>query len=334
MNSSESFKVAVLDDYQGVALQLADWQSLPASVSVTIFREPLGGLDAAAAALAPFDCVCLMRERLPFPRALFEKLPRLKLLVLTGARSPSLDAAAATDHGVVISHTRGGGTDATTSELTWALILAAARHLPQEDRRVRAGGWQATLGVTLQGKTLGVLGLGRLGSRVARIGQAFGMHVIAWSENLTAERAAEIGAARVEKSELFARADVVTIHLVLSDRTRALVGARELDLMKPGAVLVNTSRGPIVNESALVEALRSGRLGGAGLDVFDQEPLPREHPLRRLENVVLSPHLGYVTQETYRQFYGDTVEDIAAFLAGAPIRVLNPDVLANKARPA
>ncbi len=327
MNAPTQFKVAVLDDYQGVALKLADWQSLPASVSVTVFREPLGDLDAAAAALAPFDCVCLMRERLPFPRALFERLPRLRLVVLTGMRSPSLDAAAATDHGVVISHTRGGGTDATTSELAWALILAAARHLPQEDRRMRAGGWQATVGMTLQGKTLGVLGLGKLGSRVAKIGQAFGMNVIAWSANLKAERAAEIGAVRVEKDELFARADVVTIHLVLSDRTRGLVGARELDLMKPGALLINTSRGPIVDEAALVEALRSGRLGGAGMDVFNTEPLPREHPLRHLDNVVLSPHLGYVTTESYAQYYQDTVEDIAAFLTGAPTRVLNPAVL-------
>ena len=330
MNAPNSFKIAVLDDYQGAALKLADWKSLPASVSVEVFREPLDGFEAAAAALAAFDCICLMRERLPFPRALFERLPRLRLIVLTGARSPSLDAQAATDHGVVISHTRGGGTDATTSELTWALILAAARHLPREERRMREGGWQSTLGFTLRDKTLGVLGLGKLGSRVARIGQAFEMNVIAWSANLTAEKADEIGVTRVEKEELFSRSDVLTVHLVLSERSRGLVGARELALMKPTALLVNTSRGPIVDEAALVAALTAGRIGGAGLDVFNEEPLPRDHPLRRLENAVLTPHLGYVTTETYAQFYQDTVEDIAAFLAGSPIRVLNPEVLEKR----
>ncbi len=330
MNASDPFHVAVLDDYQGVALELADWQSLPASVSVKVFREPLGGLEEAAAALAPFQAVCLMRERLPFPRALIERLPRLKLIVLTGARSPSLDAQAATDRGVVISHTRGGGTDATTSELTWALILAAARHLPQEDRRIRSGGWQSTIGITLAGRTLGVLGLGKLGSRVAKVGQAFGMNVIAWSTNLTAEKAAEAGVERVEKEALFARSDVLTIHLVLSDRSRGLVSAPELARMQPGALLINTSRGPIVDEAALIAALTAGRLGGAGLDVFNEEPLPLEHPFRRLENVVLTPHLGYVTRDSYAVFYQDTVEDIAAFLAGTPVRVLNPAVLAAR----
>ena len=329
---SSPFRVAVLDDYQRVALQMADWRSLPASVSVEVFDRPLGSLDAAAAALQPFDAVCLMRERQPFPRALFERLPRLRLLTLTGGRAPSLDSAAATDHGVLISHTRSGGTHETTVELTWALILATARHLPREDRNVRAGGWQHTLGTRLHGKTLGLLGLGKLGAGVARIGQAFGMNLIAWSTNLTAARAGEVGAEWVSKKALFARSDVLSVHLVLGERSRGLVGAVELTRMRPGAIFINTSRGPIVDEAALIAALQENRLAGAGLDVFDQEPLPPEHPLRRLENVVLSPHLGYVTAESYAEYYHDTVENLAAFLAGKPLRVLNPDVL-GKMRP-
>src|SRR4051794_9603187 len=263
-----------------------------------------------------------MRERTPFPRALLERLPALKLLVTTGAANKSIDVAAANEHGITVCGT--GAHLPGTAELTWALILAVARHIPQEDASVRAGGWQQTIGLDLAGGTLGVIGLGRLGERVARIGQAFGMDVVAWSQHLTDERAAEVGVRRVEKDELLASADVVTIHLQLSDRTRDLIGERELALMKPTAILVNTSRGPIVHEPALVHALRAGTIAGAGLDVFDVEPLPARSPLRELRRAVLTPLLGYVTEKTYATFYGDAVEDVAAFLAGAPVRVMEP----------
>lgn len=317
-------RVAVLDDYQRVALRLADWTRLAGRAEVTVFDRNLAVPEEAAAALGEFDVVCLMRERMPFPRALFERLPRLRLIVLTGTRSPSLDLDAAADHGVLVCHTRGGGTEYATTELAWGLILACARHIPQEDRAVHEGtGWQTEPpGLVLHGRTLGLLGLGRLGGRMAALGRAFGMEVIAWSRNLDAARAAECGAERVEKEALFRRADVLSVHLVLGERTRGLVGAAELALMKPGAILVNTSRGPIVDEAALVEALRAGRLGGAGLDVYDREPLTPGHPLRGLGNAVLTPHLGYVAEDTYRVFFADTVEDIAAWLDGSPVRVL------------
>jgi phosphoglycerate dehydrogenase-like enzyme len=237
-------------------------------------------------------------------------------------RNASIDLRAAADRGVLVCGT--GGLPYPTAELTWALILALARRVPREDRGTREGGWQETLGTGLNGKTLGVLGLGTLGSRVARVGRAFEMNVVAWSQNLTAERAAAVGAALVDRDELLARADVVTIHLVLGDRTRGLIGARELGLMRETAHLVNTSRGPIVDEAALIQALQAGRIAGAGLDVYDEEPLPRDHPLRRLPNTVITPHLGYVTEETYRIFYGEAVDDVRAFLAGAPVRVLRP----------
>jgi phosphoglycerate dehydrogenase-like enzyme len=275
--------------------------------------------------LAEFDIVCLMRERTPFPRALFEQLPRLRLLVTTGLRNNSIDLAAARDHGVTVCHTRSGSTEFGTSELTWALILAAARHVPLEDRRMRAGHWQTTIGTTLYGKTLGVLGLGRLGARVATIGAAFGMQVLAWSPNLTAERAAAAGARMVTKDDLFAQSDVVTIHLVLGPSTRGIVDAGQLARMRSGAILVNTSRGPLVDESALIATLAQKRIAAAALDVFDHEPLPVDHPLLQLDNVVLTPHLGYVTRESYRIFFEDIVEDIAAFLSGSPIRVLAAD---------
>jgi phosphoglycerate dehydrogenase-like enzyme len=264
-----------------------------------------------------------MRERTPFPRAVLERLPRLRLLVTTGSRNASIDVAAAAEHGVTVCGTRAHAPG--TAELTWALVLAVARHLPQEDASVRAGGWQQTIGTDLAGATLGLLGLGRLGERVARIGLAFEMDVVAWSANLTDERAAEVGVRRAAcKEELLATADVVSVHLQLSDRTRGLIGARELDLMKPTAILVNTSRGPIVEEAALVRALREGTIAGAGLDVFDVEPLPRHSPLRELRRAVLTPHLGYVTEKTYEVFYGDAVEDVAAWRAGRPVRVVQP----------
>jgi phosphoglycerate dehydrogenase-like enzyme len=316
-------RIAVLDDHQQVAARFADWSRLPEPAEVVEFGDHLADPDAVVRRLAPFDVVVAMRERTPFPRAVLERLPRLRLLVTTGARNAAIDVAAAAELGIAVCGTRAHPPG--TAELTWALVLAVARHVPQEDASVRAGGWQQTVGTDLAGATLGVLGLGRLGERVARIGRAFEMDVVAWSANLTDERAAEVGVRRVAtKEELLRTADVVSIHLQLTDRTRGLIGARELALMKPGAILVNTSRGPIVDEPALVQALRDGVLGGAGLDVFDVEPLPREHPLRELRRAVLTPHLGYVTRRTYEVFYGDAVDDVAAWLAGFPVRALTP----------
>jgi phosphoglycerate dehydrogenase-like enzyme len=315
-------RVAILDDYQDVARRMADWTSLPAGTEVVVFPDHLKGLGEVAARLADFDAVVAMRERTAFPRALLEKLPRLKLLVTTGMRNASIDVAAAVERGVVVCGT--SGLPYPTAELTWGLILALLRQIPAEDRATREGRWQVSCGLGLSGKTLGVLGLGNLGSRVARVGRAFEMEVLAWSQNLTAERAAGAGATLVPKDELLARADVVTIHLVLSERTRGLIGARELGLMKRTAHLINTSRGPIVDEAAMVAALREGTIAGAGLDVYDDEPLPLDHPLRRLPNTVITPHLGYVTEEGYRVFYGHALEDVKAWLAGQPVRVIRP----------
>ncbi len=311
-------RIAVLDDYQRVASRFADWSRLAAH-EVTFFHEPLAD---PAAALGSFDIVCAMRERTPFPAELLARLPGLRLLVTTGMRNASIDLDAAARQGVTVCGTEGVGSP--TAELAWGLILAVARRIPQEDGAMRAGGWQSTVGVGLEDKTLGIVGLGRLGSAVARIGAAFGMRLVAWSENLTAERAAECGAELVTKDELLRAADVVTIHLVLGDRTCGLIGARELALMKPTAFLVNTSRGPIVDEAALLAALEAGTIAGAGLDVYDREPLPVDDPLRQAPNTVLTPHLGYVTEETYRVFYEQTVEDVESFLADAPVRVLTP----------
>ena len=315
-------RVAILDDYQSVAERMADWATLPAGTKVEVFQDHLADLDALAARLADFEVVVAMRERTPFPRALLERLPRLKLLVTTGMRNASIDVQAASERGIMVCGT--AGLPYPTAELTWALILGLFRRIPTEDRQTRAGRWQVSLGLGLNGKTLGVLGLGTLGSRVARVGHAFEMTVLAWSQNLTAERAGEVGATLVAKDELLARADVVTIHLVLGERTRGLIGARELGLMRPTAHLVNTSRGPIVDEDALVRALREGKIAGAGLDVFDEEPLPLDHPLRQLPSTVITPHLGYVTEETYRIFYGHALEDVQAYLRGQPVRVLKP----------
>lgn len=314
-------RVAVLDDYQNVARNMADWGSLPTDVSVDFFREHLSAEDDVARRLEPYEIVVAMRERTPFQRTLFSRLPNLKLLVTTGMRNASIDMVAAAEHGVIVCGT--DGLPYPTAELTWALILALARKVPTEDAATRSGQWQVTMGEGLQGKTLGVIGLGRLGSQVATIGAAFGMNLLAWSQNLTAERAAEFGARLVSKDELLGESDIVTIHLVLSDRTRGLLAQRELALMKPSAYLVNTSRGPIVDEFALIGALESGAIAGAGLDVFDIEPLPLDHKLRSLPNTVLTPHMGYVTAETYRIFYGDAVENIAAFLSGNPVRVIS-----------
>jgi phosphoglycerate dehydrogenase-like enzyme len=315
-------RVAILDDYQDVAKGLADWKTLPAGTEVVAFRDHLHELDAVAKRLADFDVVVAMRERTAFPRPLLEKLPKLRLLVTTGMRNASIDMKAAADRGVTVCGT--SGLPYPTAELTWGLVLALFRRIAVEDRATREGKWQTTLGLGLNGKTLGVVGLGTLGSRVARYGKAFEMEVLAWSQNLTAERAVEVGATLVGKEELLRRSDVVSIHLVLSDRTRGLLGARELGLMKRTAYLVNTSRGPIVDEAALVRALQDGTIAGAGLDVFEPEPLALDHPFRTLSNTVITPHLGYVTEETYRVFFGHALEDVQAFLRGAPVRVLKP----------
>jgi phosphoglycerate dehydrogenase-like enzyme len=315
-------RVAILDDYQGVARRMADWASLPAGTEVVVFAGHVKDVGAVAERLADFDAVVAMRERTAFPRALLEKLPRLKLLVTTGMRNASIDVPAAVERGVLVCGT--AGLPYPTAELTWGLILALLRRIPAEDRATREGRWQASCGLGLNGKTLGVVGLGNLGSRVAKVGRAFEMEVLAWSQNLTVARAAEVGATLVTRDELLARADVLSIHLVLSDRTRGLLGARELALMKRTAHLVNTSRGPIVDEAALVAALRAGTIAGAALDVYDDEPLPPDHPLRDLPNTVITPHLGYVTEEGYRIFYGQALEDVKAWLAGQPVRVIRP----------
>lgn len=315
-------RVALLDDYQGVALGMADWKSLPKGTDVVAFKDNLAAGDALAARLADFDIIMAVRERTPFPRTLLERLPKLKLLITAGMRNASIDVKAAAERGVLVCGT--SGLPYPTAELAWGLILSLVRRIPAEDRATREGRWQTSLGLGLNGKTLGVLGLGTLGSRVARVGRALEMKVLAWSQNLTAERAAAEDATLVAKDDLLARSDVVSIHLVLSERTRGLIGARELGLMKRGAYLVNTSRGPIVDEAALIRALGDGTIAGAGLDVFDEEPLPRDHPFRRLPNIVITPHLGYVTEETYRVFYGHALEDIKAYLDGTPLRVLQP----------
>ncbi|HWT24894.1 MAG TPA: D-2-hydroxyacid dehydrogenase family protein [Solirubrobacteraceae bacterium] len=313
-------RVAILDDYQDVARRLGPWERLGDAVDLTVFTDHVAGDDAVVERLAPFDVVVAMRERTPFPRARLERLPALRLLVTTGMRNASIDLDAARAGGVVVCGTR--AITSPTAELTWALILAVTRHVCEEDAGMRAGGWQHTIGPELAGRTLGVIGLGRQGAAVAAVGRAFGMDVIAWSHNLTAERAAEAGAEAVAKEDLFRRADVVSVHVVLGDRTRGLVGRPELALMKPTAFLVNTSRGPILDEAALLAALRDGTIAGAALDVYDTEPLHPDHPLRRAPNTVLTPHIGYVSTGSYELFYADAVEDVAAFLDGAPVRVL------------
>jgi phosphoglycerate dehydrogenase-like enzyme len=312
-------KIAVLDDYQNVALSKGDWAGIP-DAQVQTFQDHIAEEDALARRLEPFDVIVAMRERTPFPRSLVERLPSLKLLITTGARNASFDMAAIKERGITVCGTRGSGT--STAELTWGLIIGLMRHIAEEDRNVREGGWQTTLGPSLAGLTLGCLGLGNLGSQVARVGKAFQMDVIAWSQNLTQERCDAVGARLVAKDELLAQSDVVTVHLVLSDRTRGIVGERELAMMKPTAYLVNTSRGPIVDESALIKAVQQGQIAGAGIDVYSVEPLPADHPYRRLKNTLLTPHIGYVTTDGYGFMYGDAVEDIKAFLAGAPVRVV------------
>jgi phosphoglycerate dehydrogenase-like enzyme len=314
-------RCAVLDDYQNVALKMADWSPLANDVKIQVFDKPLGDQASVVRALQKFSIVCAMRERTLFDKAVLEALPDLRLLVTTGMRNAAIDLAAARERNVTVCGTESTGHP--TAELAFGLMLELARKIGHEHARLKAGAWwQETIGIDLFGKTLGLLGLGRLGSRAAAIGRALGMQLIAWSQNLSAEKAREAGATLVAKDELFRRADFITIHLQLSPRTRSLVGADEFALMKPTAFLINTSRGPIVDEAALIRALRERRIAGAGLDVYDVEPLPQDHPLRKIDNAVLTPHLGYVTEDTYRIFSRQTVEDIRAFLDGKPVRVL------------
>jgi len=305
-------KVAILDDYQDVALRLADWSAVRRRAEITVFNDHLADPAAVVERLRPFDVVCVMRERTPLSRDILQQLPRLKLIASTGPRNAAIDMRAAAERGIVVTAT--GYESTPANELSWALILASARHLAREAASVRDGGWQTRIGTNLRGKCLGVIGLGNIGKEVARIALAFGMTVIAWSQNLTSEIASAAGATLVDKDALFRQADIVTIHLILSRRTSGLVGAAELALMKSTAWLVNTSRGPIVDEAALIEALQARRIAGAALDVFEIEPLPADHPFRSLDNVLATPHIGYVTEELYRTFYGDAAASIAAWL--------------------
>jgi D-3-phosphoglycerate dehydrogenase len=296
------YRCAILDDFQNVTLKVADWSSVSSELDIKVFNEHLGGPDNVVKALQDFEIVCAMRERTGFPRAVIEKLPKLKLLITTGMRNASIDVAAATERGVTVCGTR---------------------HIGYENARLKAGEtWQRTIGPELEGLTLGILGLGKLGTRTAKIGQAFGMKVIAWSQNLTPEKCKEAGVDYVSKEDLFRQADFISIHVVLSQRSRGLVGAKELGLMKPTAYLINTSRGPIVDEAAMLAALRDKKIAGAGLDVFDVEPLPKDHPLRKMDNVVLTPHLGYVALKNYQNYFAGVVEDIRGFIDGKPMRVM------------
>jgi phosphoglycerate dehydrogenase-like enzyme len=316
-------RIAVLDDYFDKALELADWSPLKGRADIKVFTEHLGANeDTAAKALADFEVIVGMRERQRFPASLLKRLPNLKLLITTGMRNASFDIAAAAGQGVTVCGT--GGVGSPTSELAVGMMIALMRDIPRQFDSMKKGGWQTRPGFDLAGKTMGMLGLGKLGGAVARVANAFDMKVIAWSQNLTDARAAECNATRVEKDELFKRSDVISVHLVLSDRSRGLVGERELSLMKPTAYIVNTSRGPIIDEKALLKALQQKKIAGAALDVYGSEPLPKDDPIRKLDNVLLTPHLGYVTAENLAKMYTDVVADIVAFLDGNPIRVIKP----------
>ena len=318
-------KIAVLDDWQGIARQCADWTEIQRRADVVFFERHLGDVDMVAQALADFDIIMAMRERTAFPAALIAKLPKLRMVATTGSRAPSLDLDACTARSVLVCNTGGERSGAATAELALGLLIAATRHIPAGDMSTRAGRFQSgvPMGEVLEGKTLGIIGLGRIGARMARYVQALGMSVLAWSQNLSAEKAIATGAEYVDKATLLARSDAVSLHLVLSDRTRGVLGKDDLAQMKPGAILINTSRGPLVDEAALIDSLRAGHIR-AGLDVFAQEPLPSNHPLLSLPNVVLTPHLGYCTREVFSQFYGESVENVLAFLDGKPMRMLNP----------
>jgi len=321
-------KIAVLDDYQSVGQDMADWGGhLPKGCELLFFQDHVDNEDELVARLKEFQVVMGMRERTAFPRSLLERLPELRLLITTGARNAVFDEVAATELGITICGTQGAGEGPT--ELTWGLIIGLLRHIPQEDQRTRQGKWGTEIGVGLKGKTLGLLGLGHIGSLMARVANAFDMKVIAWSQNLTPARAAECDVTYVGKDTLFQDSDIVSIHVRLSDRTKGLVGAKELAMMKPTSYLVNISRGPIVDEAALINALKGEVIAGAALDTFDIEPLPVGHPFLQLSNTIIAPHNGYVTEECYRAFYGGVLEDIRAFASGEAIRVVNPEVLTS-----
>jgi phosphoglycerate dehydrogenase-like enzyme len=319
-----AYRCAIIDDYQNVALKLADWSKVTKDVDIKVFTEAVRRSDADTIRdLKDFDIVVMMRERTRFPRAVIDGMPKLKLLITTGAYNASIDMKACQERGIVVSGTGGFGNP--TTGITFGLILELTRRIGWEHTRMKSGVlWQNTLGMDIEGKTLGVLGLGKLGARAAGVGKAFGMKVIAWSQNLTPERCKEVGVEYSTKDDLFRNADVVTIHLVLGDRTRGLVGASQLGAMKKTAYIVNTSRGPIIDEKALLDALNKKQIAGAGLDVFDVEPLPLDHPYRKMENVVITPHLGYVSQQNYEKYYPDIVENIRGFLDGKPTRVIAP----------
>tara|TARA_B100000029_G_scaffold349510_1_gene341860 strand:+ start:2856 stop:3842 length:987 start_codon:yes stop_codon:yes gene_type:complete len=318
-------KLAILDDYQGTAKDLADWSQLPAGTEVQFFQDHIADEDKLVERLKDFDLVMGMRERTPFPRSVLSRLPKLRLLITTGRRNASFDIPAATELGIAVCGTSGAGEGPT--ELTWGLILSLLRHIHEEDARSRQGTWGTTVGIGLKGKTLGLIGLGHIGSLVARVGAAFDMNIIAWSQNMTAERARECGATLVDKNALFKEADIVSVHLVLSDRSRGLVGAHELSLMKPTSYLINISRGPIVDEKALIDVLERKTIAGAALDTFDIEPLPLDHPLFKTPNTLICPHLGYVTDVGYEAFYSGVIENVRAFSSGEPISMINEDVL-------
>ncbi len=315
-------RLAILDDFQNAVRSVADWSVLEDRVDITVFNDHIEDVGATAARLEPFEIVVCIRERTKFSRALFEKLPNLKLLVTGGMRNLGIDLDGARDHGVVVCGTESLGYG--TAELTWGLLLATVRNIPREVESVRAGGWQVGLGVGLNGKTLGIIGLGRQGAPVAGYGKAFGMNVVAWSQNLTAAKCAEHGVELATSlDDLLMRSDMVSIHVILSERTEGLIGAAQLAKMKPTAYLINTSRGPIVDEAALIAAVEAGNIAGAGLDVFDEEPLPSDHPYRRIDAIVATPHLGYTMREGYENFFGQGIEDIAAWFDGKPVRIMN-----------
>ncbi|MBS1525969.1 MAG: D-2-hydroxyacid dehydrogenase family protein [Bacteroidetes bacterium] len=308
----EKFKIAVLDDYQHVAVSYADWQLLADRCDITYFHDHLTNETEIAERLQPFEVLCVMRERTPLTGILLRQLPKLRLIVSTGMRNASIDSQTAESLGITIMPT--GYNESGAPELTWALLMALARHIPQENKNMASGGWQTTVGTDLKGKTIGIVGLGRIGTKIAQYAKAFEMKVIAWSENLTEEKAHRAGAELVSKERLFAESDFVTVHLVLSDRTKGIIGKPDLERMKPTAFFINTSRGPLVDEAALLEVLKAHKIAGAALDVYDMEPLPKGHPFRTLDNVLATPHIGYVTENTYRLFYQDTVKSILSWL--------------------
>jgi len=305
-------KIAVLDDYQQVAFKMANWDNVKSNADVSVFNDHVADEAAVVERLISFDVVCVMRERTPLTHNILSQLPNLKLIVSTGARNASIDNQAVADFGIELKHTRYLATGAP--EITWALLMALAKHIPQESGNFKSGGWQQTIGMDLAGKTIGIVGLGRVGDKIAQFAKAFDMKIIAWSQNLTVEKAEAAGATLVSKEELFKQADFVTVHLVLSDRTRGIIGKQEFELMKSTALFINTSRGPLVNEQALIEILQQNKIAGAAVDVFDQEPLPADHPIRKLDNLLATSHIGYVTENTYRLFYGDTVNILEEWL--------------------